>query len=208
MRTPDQWRCPECRGGALKLIQPDTEPAGSFLRRDLVVDHYGCPACGSIFYDDDDKLLRCKSPMQDVPGWAAHHVVDASSATEPDRQHYLCRVDDHESCPGFRLVNRKHVRCSCPCHTKTEPYEYGSHQRPSKYWKDGPGARQRPFWKPPEHDSETNADRNAPREKQESTELKIPPGAVCWHCDGTRECSCITCQRNGGRCAVCDEAAR
>ena len=182
-------RCPVFRRRLLFIPE-------SILRRGQGAEHYSCDACNGVFYGDNEELLRCKFPELDIREWTKAH---ANQAPEPDQTHYLCRKGDHESCPGFRFVNRNRVPCSCKCHPKGEPHEYGSHQRPSKYWTDGPGARQRPFWTAPEQDTKVDSDRQT---NDQSTKLS-PDAEDCWHCGGTQDCDCITCHQNGGRCVMC-----
>ena len=55
------------------------------------------------------------------------------------RMHYICGKGDHDHCPGRCLEGPKHQRvpCTCSCHR---------HDKPHPKWKDGEGARKRPFW--------------------------------------------------------------
>jgi len=54
----DVLRCPECG-----------ETLASIPHQELVGEHFGCSACGEVFYECDGKLWLCKFPERDVPAW-------------------------------------------------------------------------------------------------------------------------------------------
>lgn len=109
--VPRQWHCLHCRR-ELVIIEPDSEPPESLLRRSLVAEHYGCVNCGFVFVDDDGKLFTCRNPVQDVPGWAmAHHArvyAERKKSRDPG-------PDQKWKCPDCQIAltsTREGFRCS------------------------------------------------------------------------------------------------